>query len=486
MRLEHSRTLRLAARASCESESELARRLAQASVVVSLERTVPGAVETAATVLETLRRGPGRLYLDASTLTTELIAVLLAGAIAVAPDKSISLAGAPPDAVRIHVGSCAPAGTICGFPDGYGARIGTHGQALQQCRPPTALGVMLAAALLAGEAFKYLVPVRPQRCRLHAELAFCPVTLGSDLALAPDLSPDFAPDLGLIGLGAVGSAHARILGGLTNGRHGGRGLLVDPQTYAAENTGTYSLGGYADSERNTTKVDLAASALADWTLARLVGTAEEATALIDVGELKWPTTVLSGLDSIQARHAAQSLWPSRLIDAATGDTAVGLHDVASTGPCLRCMLPERSDAPSAATVLADALGLPIDVVMQGAHHLSQDDLSGLSVRERERLWPHLGTPICGLASAIGLTGDTSETYSPSVPFVSQQAACLSVGRLIATSVGLRGLPNFVQYDALIGPQAMTRQNRLPVSTCYCQQRARTIRAIRASRSEIGA
>ena len=61
-----------------------------------------------------------------------------------------------------------------------------------------------------------------------------------------------------------------------------------------------------------------------------------------------------------------------------------------------------------------------------------------------------------------------------MPFVSQQAACLGVGRLIGAEVGIDGLPNFVQYDALIGPQATTRQSRMPSPICYCRQRVATI------------
>jgi len=344
---------------------------------------------------------------------------------------------------------------------------------------------MLTSALLAGESFKHVVPIRPARRQLITDLSFCPVSLSADLTLAPEMPPDFAPDLGLIGLGAVGSTQARILGGFASDRLA-RALLVDPQLYALENLGTYSLGGYRDVELETRKVDLAAAALCGWTCVPLAGTAEDALGRIDAGSLPWPTTVLSGLDSIPARYAAQAIWPSRLIDAATGDTAVGLHDVERDGPCLRCMLPPGLAGESAAGKLARELGLPVELVMQGSHRLDEADLELLTPGAREQLRPHVGRPICGLADAIGLTGDGGETYRPSVPFVSQQAACLGVGRLIAAELGLSGLPNFVQYDALIGPQSMTRQRRAVRPNCYCQQRAATIGAVRASRSRLRA
>ena len=327
-------------------------------------------------------------------------------------------------------------------------------------------------------------PDPPDAPATHNRPVFCPVSLSANLTLAPDMPADFAPDLGLIGLGAVGSAQARVLGELAVAP--ARALLVDPQIYELENLGTYSLGGYLDVELRKPKVDLAAGALSRWTLVPLAGTAEEALGQIDAGSLRWPTTVLSGLDSIPARYAAQAIWPSHLIDAATGDTAVGLHDVRSNGPCLRCMLPPGRLSESAAAKLARELGLPIELVIHGSRRLDETDLEQLTPGSRKRLRPHVGRPICGLADAIGLTGDGAETYRPSVPFVSQQAACLGVGRLIASALGLQGLPNFVQYDALIGPQSMTRQHRGVRPGCYCQQRAVTIRAVRATRSRMRA
>ena len=55
-------------------------------------------------------------------------------------------------------------------------------------------------------------------------------------------------------------------------------------------------------------------------------------------------------------------------------------------------------------------------------------------------------------------------------------------RLIATLTGIGELPNVVQYNTLIGPQAMARFSRRRTPGCYCQQRAETIRVVRAKRS----
>jgi hypothetical protein len=216
---------------------------------------------------------------------------------------------------------------------------------------------------------------------------------------------------------------------------------------------------------------------------RVQGTADDAIATIETEALGWPRVVLTGLDSIDARRSVQGLWPTELIDAATGDTSVGLHHVTGDGPCLRCFFPDRAPERSAAEALAAEFGLPIDLVMRGDHVLGEEDLVGLSREQRERLVPEVGKPVCGLADAARLTGADDE-YRPSVPFVSQQAACLGIGRLIASAAGLSSLPNFVQYDALIGPQRITRQTRGPRPDCYCQQRRETIRAVRIARELI--
>ena len=62
----------------------------------------------------------------------------------------------------------------------------------------------------------------------------------------------------------------------------------------------------------------------------------------------------------------------------------------------------------------------------------------------------------------------SDDFRPSVPFVSQQAACLAAGRLVAEQLGRAAGPTFVQYDALTGPHAGTFDDLQPLDTCYCQ------------------
>lgn len=478
MRAEHSRSLRLAASASGESESALESRLSQARVSVSVDPDLPGALEVTALLLETLRRGPGEIQLDPHGLGQAEVERLVSAAAGVSETGVISVASPKANSIRVRIANSAPGGILSVLPDGHGVHLRTNGTRLPQFRAPSALGVAFCAAIAAGEIFKRMAEVGPTRCVRLEQLDFCPVSLGGDLSVAP-IEIGEPVDLALVGLGAVGTAVARILGGLGFGP--ARALLIDPETFAIENLGTYTLGTLAD--LGAPKVELAARALEGWSLRLLSGPVEDAIEPVDSGDLPWPRTIICGLDSVKARREAQGLWPDRLIDGATGDTAVGLHEALAGEACLRCFFPDRTPTQSAAQLLSEEIGLPMELLTRGDELLEERQLAGLTERQRVRLAPHIGKPICGLASAVGLGGAEDDTYMPSVPFVSQQAACLAVGRLLASRSGMIELPNTAQYNAMLGPQRMTKITRPPRPDCYCRQRAEVIRAVRVERSE---
>jgi hypothetical protein len=95
----------------------------------------------------------------------------------------------------------------------------------------------------------------------------------------------------------------------------------------------------------------------------------------------------------------------------------------------------------------------------------------------------LGKPICGLLRALGLTTLDADGYMPSARFISLQAACLSVGRLLADRIGVELNGNVVQYDSFIGPQHASVLSMQRTPACYCSARARTIATVRARRAE---
>lgn len=476
MRADESRTVRLAARAARGSESELQRRLAQAITHLSVDAGTPGALACAEVLIGTLQRGPGGVSIDSATLTVRQVERLRTVAANVRPDRPVLVGVSPPGATRITLGQ-AP-GDIVVVPDAHGARL-ARGASSAQRRSPSMLGVVFAASLAAGEAFKDAAAISDEYCRRQREFSFCPVTLGPDLEAAPTMSSDWAPIVTLAGVGAIGTAHALILGGLASQ---GAALLIDRERFASENLGTYSLGDAHDVTIAMPKVDLARRALSGWRHYPHVGMIADAIGAIDARRLPWTPIALSGLDNHDARRDAQRLRCDRLLDAATGDTAVGLRDTRPEGPCLACMLSAPPRRPPTEALVK--LGIPIEIARAPGDAVVDDALIAGAASEDARalLTAQRGTPICGLMRAAGLTDVDEGDYMPSVPFVSQQAACLSIGRLLAIAAGIdEGLPNFFQYDTLMGPEAATRQRRRANPGCNCQRRSNTIAQVRRER-----
>jgi hypothetical protein len=476
VRREDSRTVRLAARAAGASESELEQRLSRAAVHVTIDPHLPGAIDCAEVLITTLQRGLGRVSLDPDGLAAAAIDRLDHAAARIRPQRPIVIGPPSPSATRIAIGGVA--GEFAVVPDAHGARLSRRGLPQQQ-RRPTMLGIVYAASLAAAEAFKEAAGICGEHCVRHQRLDFCPVTLGPDLGRAALPTPGWEPIVTFAGVGAIGTAHALILGGLVEC---GAAVLLDRQNYTAENLGTYSLGGAADVVAATAKVALAERALRGWRHHPLTGELADAITAIDRHELPWTPIVLAGLDNHPARRDAQRLQADRLIDAATGDTAVGLRDTRPEGPCLACMLPPPATRSPIETLVA--LGIPLELARAPGDVVVDERIIAAATDDAARavLTAQRGTPICGLLRAAGLSDADAGNYMPSVPFVSQQAACLGVGRLVAIATGIDAqLPNFVQYDTLIGPDRAIHQRRAATPGCTCQQRAATIAQVRRER-----
>jgi hypothetical protein len=134
---------------------------------------------------------------------------------------------------------------------------------------------------------------------------------------------------------------------------------------------------------------------------------------------------------------------------------------------------------SAETRVAELTGLSVDVIGRDGV-LRQEGVAHLEPEKRMRLAPHVGKPICNLAKALGLIEGTGD-FQAAETFVAMQAACLSMGRLIAIKAGMT-MANFVQYDSLIGPGPDIVERRMPDRGCYCQEKATRIARVRAGRA----
>jgi hypothetical protein len=482
MSIEHSRALLLGASATGADEETLKARLESALVVVRADPAVHGALLTARVLLTTLRRLPGRVVLDRSGLDEAAVGELVSAVRDIDSTRPLLVVDVPPAnaSVRIHLGPVADAGWVRVVPDGYGAQLANDPTVvLRIARKANALGSVFAAALAAAEAFKHTAGVLPDRRTDHRHLTFCPVTLTTDTALAPELPDSFDIDLALVGNGAIGTAEALILGEF---RFGGRIIVCDPERYGPENRGTYSLGGEREGKEEPPKVDLVGDWLsgAGYDVNKVEGPSTEMTERIEDGKLAAPRVVLTGLDSVEARRETQGLWPDHLIDAQTGDTSLGFAHAVPDGPCLRCFFPERHDGPSPLLLVSQKTGLPIERLKRGTEALTEDELADLTDEQRALLHTQLGKPVCGLANALGLTSTDAAGYMPSVPFVSQMAACLGIGRLLALLMGLDTTENFLQFDALHGPHTET-EARVRDPNCICQTHPSVVRKLRELR-----
>jgi hypothetical protein len=484
----HSRASRLGAAVSRLNESSLAGRLEGARTQLSIDLSVAGAADVARVLVATLRRQPGEIYVDPNgagraPAAAELAEELREIAAAIDPQRPLVIGRTDKPTAAAHLGLNEQA-SLRVIADGHGMRLVRQGGDLEQSRPPSGLGVVFAAAIAAGEIFKESADVYPQLRIDHERLAFCPVTLSDDLDRAP-LDLPGALDLTLVGLGAVGTATALILSGLDTS---GRLVLIDDEPFAEENLGTYSLGGAEDAAAGIAKVNLAAAKLGAFDCHPFRGRVEQAIKEIDDRKLPWTQVVMSGLDSVEARHATQLLWPDLLIDSSTGDTAAGVRLCPDGGACLMCLVQESKREVSALTELIELTGLSREDLTDGSRLLTDDDVERAKPAIRARMRAAVGAPVCGLGRAIGLAEGGEADYRPSIPFVSQQAACLGVGRLIAHLHALAGSnhldANLVQYDTLLGPTQLTALRLRPREHCYSVVRRPIIEQVREQRRSL--
>ena len=508
--LRASRVVRLGASVTGRSEHDLHTALTESLTIISVETGLAGAAETATILLSSLARMPGRICLvnDGAIETRDLLTGLVDTYVSLRPEQTLTVSTSVTDAVRLtgtsgvthvhvgleqyrdHVFSSSSRSCVRVVPDGYGAHLVRDGHIVQE-RRPYATGHMLAAAFGASEAFAVGASIAVDPTTRRPVTSFCPVTLSDDVTAALDLPVGTEIDSALLGLGAVGTAAAVILS-----QTGLRGslLIADRQQFADENIGTYSLGTAADAAAATHKVDLAAELLRPhFDIREHRGDIEELPTRVDAKELPWPRVVLSAVDSVESRHAVQRLWADHHIDVGTGSTTVGLHHARAQGPCLQCFFPIRTDGPTPEQRLADQLGF--DAHILGRDELwTDEEIAALPASAATRLKALAGKPKCATANLLGLTAlPGADDYRPSVPFVSQQAACLMVGRLIAELLpvlhGRRAIDepprtNFAQYDTLLGPAWADLEGRDPSPGCYCQQRSPIIAQVRNYRSEL--
>ncbi|CAN7768422.1 hypothetical protein LJR084_007482 [Variovorax sp. LjRoot84] len=338
------------------------------------------------------------------------------------------------------------------------------------------MAALMAASFGVTEVFKrvYAVP-RNKAPLLDAtqfslfELSTSPTGLGPPLSTAISL-----PDTVMVGAGAIGNGIALLLSQLAVR---GRLLIIDKQDYGRENLGTCTV---LDDESwlATSK----AERLAAW-LNRPDGlrcTGEQAlVADARSGEFVRAMSVelvLNGLDDIGARHDAQLLWPSVLVDG--GINAVGAAVMTHRldrphGACMRCSF--RLPVGDERKLQARATGLSMTSLSSDlSRPLTEQDVSDAEESKRTWLSERLahGKTVCatiGEAQSRSLGLGIEEGFNPSVPFVATASAALVVTQALKALLypDAEFTQRFQMESLVIGPEASLGVLTRADPSCEC-------------------
>jgi molybdopterin/thiamine biosynthesis adenylyltransferase len=342
-----------------------------------------------------------------------------------------------------------------------------------QCNP---LAALMAASLGVTEVFKRVYGIPVETAPLLDATQFSLFELStSPTGLGPPLPDSISlPDAVMVGAGAIGNGIALVLSQLAVC---GRLHIIDKQTYGRENLGTCVVLDDV-SWLDTSK----AKCLAAW-LNRPDGlrcTGEQAfVADARSGEAVRAMAVdlvLNGLDDISARHDAQLLWPSVLIDGGINavGAAVRTHRLDQPhGACMRCsfQLPVTNER----ELQARATGLSISSLSSDlSRQLTEQDV--VHADESRRAWLSQqvaeGKTVCATISeaqsrALGLA--IEDGFNPSVPFVATASAALVVAQALKALLypDAEFTQRFQMESLFIGPDASLGVLTRADPTCEC-------------------
>jgi len=207
-------------------------------------------------------------------------------------------------------------------------------------------------------------------------------------------------------------------------------------------------------------------------------------------ESMYPQIVLNGFDNIEARHAAQRLWPDLVIDGAIGPfmAQASRHEWRSDSACLLCLFPVPSGRDSSA-IASDETGLRLDRVLETDSLIGEADVEAAPSEKRQWLRAHVGRTICSVVSEATVTrissADLEPGFEPSVPFVAAMSAAMVGAELMKALIGARSqLRPQYQLDLLVGPQAGGLVPLRRRADCACVTRRKNIDTIRARRNHL--
>jgi hypothetical protein len=362
--------------------------------------------------------------------------------------------------------------------NGWVARVSSGAEDLpSDVAQPNPLGALMAASLGVTEVFKRIFGVPHDIAPLadKIELSLFDQTVDPDWIGPPLPDSIHLPDTLLVGGGAIGNGIALLLSQLVVT---GRLHIIDNQDYGDENFGTCILLG----RRGWIGVPKA-ERLTDWLKqnSKLSVTGEKD--LIQTakdGEMVSSLSIdliLNGLDKVDARQEAQSLWPSTIVDGGISDVGaaviqyrLGQDDCA----CLKCWFDTpKVDEQKQQSKLT---GLPIDALADLGRKLTDADLERAT--EEKRAWlsecVKQGKTVCSVISEAALTSklgvEVENNFRPSVPFVATASAAMVVAEAIKAIIfPTSKTASKFQIDSLFSDirESMRKLRMRPSAVCQC-------------------
>lgn len=378
--------------------------------------------------------------------------------------------------------------------NGWVARVSSDTQPLPsdvtQANP---LSALMAASLGATEIFKRIFGVPEEIAPLMGKTEFSLFELTDNPTSLGPMLPEVIslPDTLLVGAGAIGNGTALLMSQLSIK---GRVYIIDKQDYAVENLGTCVL-----INKNWLKKSKAEQ-LALWLKQNSNLEVTSKKALIESIKSELVNSdltidlVLNGLDHIEARRAAQDIWPEVIIDGGIneiGAAVVRYHLSNENHACLKCwfdlpVIDERQQQSS-------WTGLNINTFDNIGRHLTDEDIA--LARDDKKIWLEQqkfeGKTICSIISEAALANklgvEVTEGFRPSVPFVATAASALVLAEAIKAIAFPEAsiTPKFQIANLFLGlaEEATIKLNMKPLNSCQCVKHRNLILQIKNKRSK---
>lgn len=352
-----------------------------------------------------------------------------------------------------------------------------------KCDNDNPIGALAAASVGTAEIFKRLIRIKPEKASFQDGSTFSLFTYKSNIDdPGPSIPTSINLNLAQIGVGAIGNGFIHLLSELPIA---GTLSIVDYQKFEVENLSTCFLIGSSDLGRY--KSDFAAAQIRSASIQAKSYPVKFEEFGNKIGkEIKFPETVVNCLDSVDARHSVQDLWPDLVIDGAIGDFScqVSIHPWKDNIACLRCLYKDMENT-SAEVIQSRGTGLSTDRVRNQLDVVTDDDVQKAPEDKKTWLKDRMGQTICsvieeGVGKAIS-SESQRDSFQPAVPFVATFSASMEAAELVKHVMGIESIirPRF-QLDMLVGPIYGLDFPEKRHSDCICVSRRENIEKIRSN------